>query len=584
MTFTLADIESWDDAAIDEVFAAAAARAEGARVAGDTVGDLLSSVPWDGRAAEAARDSAQRIKLTLGDHADRCRRIANAARRAAAEVADLKYRLSRIRADADEAFISIDDRTGALQPRAAALTIAELRHREGALRDLPRRIVRLLSDAHTADRVLAGVIEKAIETAGGIDGDPPPTAARPLPKPPAPDASPADVKKWWDGLTAQQRLDCITRDPAAIDRDGIPSDIRDTANRIRLHHEIVLATTALDAATHNEAAYWEYVNTHHGEPLPGCVEDPVAALADARAWYDDLLGIQSALYAASSGQDRRSLILLDTKSNPRHVLGAIAVGDVDRAVRVGVTTGGVTTNATDLPRMADEAARLRQTTADILRHASQPGSVAAIAWVGYEPPVNLADVRVLGDGVARAAAPRLNSFLNGLAATTENPRQEITAFGHSYGSLVTSLALQQGSPVKNAVFFGSPGLELGRVDDLRLAPGGHAYYEQAPGDPIALVQLAPSLFDTIPIIGPELKWLFGSGEHRQLFGDTPNEIPGITRLSTSAGVDPVLGEQRAGARGHSEYQRDDENHALRMSGYNLAAVLSGLPNTTKTGR
>jgi hypothetical protein len=582
MTLTLADIEVWDDAAIDEVFAAATARAEGARAAGDTVGDLLSFVPWDGRAADAARDSAQRIKLTLGDHADRCRRIANAARRATAEVADLKYRLSRIRADADEAFISIDDRTGALTTRTAVLTVAQLRHREGALRDLPHRIGRLLSDADNADRDLAS----AIDTADGVAGAPVPAAAGPVPKPPPPDASPADVKNWWDGLTAQQRVDCITRDPAVIDRDGIPSDIRDTANRIRLHHEIGAATTALDAAIRDEAAYWEYVNTHHGEPPPGCAEDPVAALADARGWYDDLLGIQSALCAVSSGQDRRSLILLDTKSNPRHVLGAIAVGDVDRAARVGVTTGGVTTNATDLPRMADEATQLRQTTRNILRRGgdAHPESVATIAWVGYEPPVNLADVRVLGDGVARAAAPRLNSFLNGLAATTGNPRQEITAFGHSYGSLVTSLALQQGSPVKNAVFFGSPGLEVGRVDDLRLAPGGHAYYEQAPGDPIALVQLAPSVLDAIPIIGPELKWLFGSGEHRQPFGDTPNEIPGITQLSTAAGADPILGERRAGARGHSEYQRDDEHHALRMSGYNLAAVLSGLPNATKTGR
>jgi hypothetical protein len=581
MTLTLADIEVWDDAAIGEVFAAATARSEGAGAVGDAARELLSSVAWEGRAADAARDSAQRIKRTLGDHGERCGLIANAARRAAAEVAGLKYRLARIRADADEAFISIDDRTGALIPRTTVLTFAQLRHQEGALLDLPRRIGRLLADADAADRGLAS----AIETAGAITGGPVPGATGPAPQPPAPDASTAAVKKWWDGLTSQQRADCITKDPAAIDRDGIPSDIRDAANRTRLNREIGSATTALNAATHNEAAYWEYVNTHHGEPPPDCAADPVAALADARAWYDDLLGIQSALCAASSGQDRRSLILLDTKSNPRHVLGAIAVGDVDRAVRVGVTTGGVTTNATDLPRMADEATRLRQTTRDILRRGgdAHPESVATIAWVGYEPPVNLADVRVLGDGVARAAAPRLNSFLTGLAATG-NPRQEITAFGHSYGSLVTSLALQQGSPVKNAVFFGSPGLELGRVDDLRLAPGGHAYYEQAPGDPIALVQLAPSVFDAIPIIGPELKWLFGSGGHQQLFGDTPNEIPGITELSTAAGVDPVVGEQRAGARGHSQYQRDDENHVQRMSGYNLAAVLSGVRGAPKTGR
>ncbi len=123
------------------------------------------------------------------------------------------------------------------------------------------------------------------------------------------------------------------------------------------------------------------------------------------------------------------------------------------------------------------------------------------------------------------------------------------------------------------------------LGDLHLAPGGHAYYEQAPGDPIAWMQLAPSVFDAIPLIGPALNWLFGSGDHHQRFGDTPNEIPGITQLSTTAGADPVLGENRAGAHGHSQYQRDDGTieHRLRMSGYNLAAVLSGSQSAPKTG-
>jgi hypothetical protein len=582
MTLTLADIDIWDDAAIDELYAAATARAEGAQATGDTVVDLLSFVGWDGRAADAARDSAHRIKLTLGDHGERCRRVADAAKTAAAEVADLKYRLSQIRADADEAFIRIDNQTGALAPRTVVLAVDQLRRREAVMPELAVRIERLLADADSADRDLAKAIENA-------DGDPvgaPRTLPSPLPRETPPN-EPAGVKRWWDALTPQQQVDYIARDPAAIDRDGIPADIRDAANRIRLPHEIATAATALDAATRNESAYWEHVNTHHGELPPDCTDDPVAALARARAWYDELLGIQKAI----SGRDRRRLILLDTKSNPRHVLAAIGVGDVDRAARVGVTTGGVTTDVTDLPRLVEEATELRDTTADILARAGypHPESVATIAWVGYEPPTNLADLRVLGDGVARAAAPHLNSFLNGLAVSSENPRQEITAFGHSYGSLVTSLALQQGgpvtNPVKNVVFYGSPGLELGHLGDLHLAPGGHAYYEQAPGDPIAWMQLAPNVFDAIPLVGPALNWLFGSGDHRQRFGDTPNEIPGITQLSTTAGADPVLGENRTGARGHSQYQRDDGtvDHRLRMSGYNLAAVLSGMQRAPKTG-
>jgi hypothetical protein len=595
MALTLADIEIWDVAAIDQVFAAAMSRAEGAQNTGTTVGDLLSFVPWDGRAAEAARDSAHLIKITLNDHGDQCRRVAEAAKKASAEVADLKYRLSKIKADAAEAFLRIDNQTGAVTPKTAVLTVSQLQHQKAVMDDLAGRIKALLADADNADRDLATAIATA-DGGAAAGGDPgagqPP---RPLATPPPDSTSPADRKKWWDSLTPQQQVDLIGQNPAAIDKDGIPSDIRDAANRIRLPHELAVAKATLDTASGNESRYWEYVNTHHGEAPPGMTGDPVAALANAQSRYNDLVGIQGALYPTNSDgtprkidpSDRRSLIALDPGSNPRHVFGAIGIGDVDRATHVGVTVGGVATNAGSLPGMADEATNLRHTTSDILTHAgdANPGSVATIAWVGYEPPADLADMRVLGDGLARDAAPHLNSFYQGLAATTQNPHQEITAFGHSYGSLVTSLALQQGSPVTNVVFYGSPGLELGQPGDLHLAPGGHAYYEQADADPIAWVQRAPAILDAVPIIGPELNLLLGSGDTGERFGETPNQMPGITQLSTAAGTDPVLGEFRAGASGHAEYPRDDgaANHELRMSGYNLAAVLSGIQGAPKTG-
>lgn len=565
MTLTLAEIEVWDDAAIDQVFAAASSRAEGAQTTGDTVGDLLTFVKWHGATAEAASESASRIKLTLSDHADQCSKVAAAAKKATAEVADLKYRLSTIKADAEEAFLSIDEQTGTLSRKTAVLTVSQLDHQKAAMHNLAGRINQLLVDADGVDRDLA----TAIETADGAAGVTGPGMAAPN-LPPATSASPADVRKWWDGLTPQQQTDYIADDPAAIDRDGIPIGVRDAGNRIRLPHELATAKRTLDQAGENERA-------------------------DAQARYNDLLGIQSALYPKNpdgtpktvNQDDRRSLILLDTQSNRRQVFGAIGIGDVDHASHVGVTVGGVSTNSAGLPRMANEATSLRHTTSDILGQARDvsPDAVATIAWVGYEPPATMSDLRVVSDGLARAAAPHLNSFFNGLGATTENPRQDITAFGHSYGSLVTSLALQGGTPVKSAVFYGSPGLELARANDLHLASGGHAYYEQAAGDPIDWVQREPYLLPVIsPIPGLLADWFLGSGDHSQRFGDTPNQMPGITQLSTSPGADPMhLDEHRAGAQGHVEYARDDGNGDLRMSGYNLAAVLSGVAGAPKTG-
>ncbi|MBV9722847.1 MAG: hypothetical protein JO082_13140 [Mycobacterium sp.] len=568
MTLTLAEIEVWDDAAIDQVFAAANSRADGAQSTGDTVGDLLTFVTWHGATAEAARDSASRIKLTLSDHADECSKVAAAARKATAEVADLKYRLSTIKADAEEAFLGIDEQTGTLARKTAVLTVSQLDHQKAVMRNLAGRIAELLADADGVDRDLATAIEAA-DGAGG-DSAEPAVAAPQLPTAPATSASPADVRKWWDGLTPQQQTDYIVGDPAAIDRDGIPIGVRDAGNRIRLPHELAVAKRTLDQAAGSERA-------------------------DAQARYNDLLGIQNALYPhnpngaskAVNQNDRRSLILLDTQTNPRQVFGAIGIGDVDHAARVGVTVGGVSTHTVDLPGMADDATALRHTASDILRQAddANPESVATIAWVGYEPPATLADLRVVSDGLARTAAPHLNSFFNGLGVTTENPRQNITGFGHSYGSLVTSLALQGGTPVKNVVFYGSPGLELAHASDLHLAPGGHAYYEQAAGDPIDWIQREPYLLPAIsPLPGLLADWFLGSGDHLQRFGDTPNEMPDITQLSTSPGADPMrLDEHRAGAHGHVEYVREDGNGTLRMSGYNLAAVLSGVAGAPKTG-
>ncbi len=590
MTLSLADIEAWDDAAIEQVFLAATLRAEGAETTGNTVGDLLTFVNWHGETAEAARESANRIKVTLTDHADECKRVATAAHKASAEVADLKYRLSTIKAEANAAQLSINEQTGAVTSKVTVMTVEMKRQQDAVKADVESRVRQLIADADGVDRDLA----TAIKTADGAAAGPAPAGPKPnLPQPPDKSAKPTDVKKWWDGLTPQQQSDYLANDPAALDRDGIPPQVRDAGNRIRLPHELGVAKQTLDRA-HDDAM--------HSTDGTGFAN--AEALARAQTRYNDLQAIQSVMYPINSNgtpraidpADRRSLITLDTTSNQNHVLAAIGVGDVDNAAHLGVTTGGVGTNATSLPSMVDEATNLRHTTLQILQQSGDlnPNSVATVAWVGYEPPASMTDLSVATDAGAKAAAPHLNSFWQGLAATSENPSQQITAFGHSYGSLLTSLALQQGdSHVHDVVFYGSPGLELNNVGDLHLAPGGHAFFEQAAHDPIALVQKAPQIGEALlPALAvpPLLPFgvlglvdvLGGSGVNDQWFGNTPNQVAGIVPLSTSAGVDPILGISRAAADVHADYPRAVDG-TLRMSGYNLAAVLSGVPHAAKAG-
>ncbi|MCV7122156.1 hypothetical protein H7H53_03155, partial [Mycobacterium lacus] len=253
-----------------------------------------------------------------------------------------------------------------------------------------------------------------------------------------------------------------------------------------------------------------------------------------------------------------SLILLDTASNPRKVLAAIGVGDVDNAERVGVTVGGLNTRvSSSVGDMVREAQAQRGKAVELRGRAevANPEAVASIAWLGYDAPDSLKDVT--HDWLARDAAGPLNSFYKGLAATANAPDQHITAFGHSYGSLVTSLALQQGAPVSDVVLYGSPGTELTNVTQLGVQPG-HAYYMIGVNDHVS---------DIIPDFGA--------------FGAAPQDVPGMTQLSVNTGVapGPLLGDGLLHERayGHSEYARDGNNNQLRMSGYNMAAVLAGLP-------
>jgi hypothetical protein len=256
---------------------------------------------------------------------------------------------------------------------------------------------------------------------------------------------------------------------------------------------------------------------------------------------------------------------LDTTSNPRKVLAAVGVGDVDNAERVGVTVGGLNTRvSSSVGEMVGEAEAQRNKAIQLrsAANATNPGAVASIAWLGYDAPDSLKDVT--HDWLAHDAADPLSRFYRGLAATTNVADQHITAFGHSYGSLVTSLALQQGAPVSDVVLYGSPGTELGNVLQLGVQPG-HAFYEIGVNDDVA--QLIPD---------------FGA------FGPAPQDIPGMTPLSTSTGLalggpygDGQLHER---AYGHSEYARNGSNGELRMSGYNMAAVLAGLPDDLITPR
>lgn len=532
MTLTLADIERWDPAAITAVFEAAIKRAHGTRMASAALRDTMRLVDFGGDAAAAAQVATHRTTDILDTHADACAAVGRAAEISAAEIAAIKSRLQTINRIAGDHHLTIDDVTGAVlpPPDAAAISTGDRNSILEVQFGLMQSIRKLLADAECADEDLAAAIR-------GADGDlsveqintqisHEPTE---VPQLPEPGSTPDAVQKWWRALTPGQQ-DRVKRyfGNSVRNLDGIPTDIRNELNMPVLQREIERLKNG-----------W----------------------LDATGWHTDpkKLADLTALQGALAAHPGARLIRLDTNGNPGKVLAAVGVGDVDNAEHVGVTVGGLNTRVSrSVGHMVGQAEVQRNKASDLRRFAGTPNydAVASIVWLGYDAPDSLVDVT--HSWLAHDSAGPLNNFYKALAATTNVADQHITAFGHSYGSLVTSLALQQGAPVSDVVLYGSPGTELTNAAQLGVQPG-HAYYLIGVNDHVA---------DIIPDFG--------------VFGAAPQDVPGMIQLSTSTGF--ALGgrygdgQVHERAYGHSEYPDVGSNGELRMSAYNMAAVLAGLPD------
>ena len=141
------------------------------------------------------------------------------------------------------------------------------------------------------------------------------------------------------------------------------------------------------------------------------------------------------------------------------------LGDPSTARRIAVLVPGVDTRLVDFDRgLGGVRRRAPAWQARQLRAAAGP-DVAVVAWLGYLPPegINLAAAR---SDRARVGADELVTFVRGLAV--QAPRATVVVVGHSYGSLVAGYAARRlPAAVTDVVAIGSPGLDVGRCQDLR---------------------------------------------------------------------------------------------------------------------
>lgn len=426
-----------------------------------------------------------------------------------------------------------------------------------------------------------------------LDADAP--AAPPGPPP----EDPKQFNDFWNSLTPGQKEWLYNQDHSIGNHPGMPCDPPDHLgydhyNKLHLADELpqAQAAAAQADALRNEHPDWAAGNNIPRPNTPGAIFDDRLAYESWQRQYDAardgakyLPDLQAADAALKVGPDRK-LMLLDTQSG-QQVRAAIAVGDPDRATHVSVTAPGLNTTVHGaVEGMADEATRLRDEAHRQLQNT--PGheydTVSTIAWIGYDPPqVPGFDDRsgsltglwgVTHDDIARAGAHDLAGFYDGIQASHLGGPADLTAIGHSYGSLTTGLALQEPGDhgVSRALFYGSPGIEASTPQQLHLQPG-QVFAMETPDDPIQWVYDARSVGQGIPLLGSYINNEFGD------FGPNPATNPEFTHLATGSAAVPD-GHGGAitleGAHGHSDYPRFPDGGGLRTTNYNTAAVLAGL--------
>ncbi len=477
----------------------------------DRVGDDLAHDAtllrgrWQGpaaRACEAEMRSLVRLLRSLADPLHRCGGLLDEH---AAELAEARGRVDRLRRQYDDlALVQPPLSLRRLEPsdaRAEAQAGLAALHRlhdlvldrvDGHARVTAHRIrgaaAQVVPGARAGgrpadlaeDRLVSLLpLLAAWRAAVGVDGAPPP-AGSPAPL----------VRAWWAALTADEQTRMVQRFATQVGRlDGLPGAARSAANERRL---------AADAALLRARG---------------------ALTTDELRWLRTCEVVQQQLDRVRADEDPFTLAPLTAQLLVYEPVAfgyegrvAIAVGDVDTADHVAFLVPGLgSTVDTALSSLTSNALRVTVEA----RRLTPGDTTATVAWMGYDAP-GLGDV-VADDSAVRGAAHLARDVLAVQAARVVSPH--LTVVGHSYGSTTAGTMLRdRDTGTDDVVLVGSPGPNVEHADDLRV-PDGHVFVGASSRDPVSYLDR------------------FGKDPSHESFGATRFEAEDPTRNSWRLDLD-----------------------------------------------
>ena len=377
-----------------------------------------------------------------------------------------------------------------------------------------------------------------------------------------PSWSPEEVSVWWALLSESEREALINKDPEKYGNlNGIDMASRAKANDLVLNGRIDAAgnripgTGLLEKAQKEyddaKAAYEKDKDSFWGSQYSD--DEALERYRNAENKLNDLLAVKKALDDNSD----ISLVALEFGERGENVRAALAIGDVDNAKHVTTFVPGMTTSCR---RSTDLNLGYARNLIEAAENAggAEKGSVAAVAWMGYEAPPDpsAGDLSVAFPGKAQAGAEKLNGFLTGIHSWRSERGMDVhqTPVTHSYGSLTGGFAMRDigEGVVDDFVYTGSPGSAVNSVGTLGVDPD-HTWVSAIP------------LHDDVQGMGPD--WTFGRD---------PKELEGIGHLSGDAtGGDGYNSDPNAGTfANHSAYfykaKEGQHNYSLEDIGQVIA--------------
>lgn len=536
MTVTWADIQEWRSDYVNE---AQQTIEDALRTAREIVDDLEY-------AANDIRSEGQgpdQMRQQLSDIQDRLDSRINELTEYALATAELHGYVSRVVAKRESAWevaaeVGYDiPESGVVQPSLPEMRFEPVASKFAELRDCVDDAVRIATEAEEtvgprykalADGQYAMSEGRYSESAGLVN---------------AADLSwsPEEVSVWWALLSESEREALINRDPEKYGNlNGIDMASRAKANDLVLNGRIDAAGNRFPGTGLLEKAQKEYdeakaaiekdKDSFWGRQYSD--DEGIERYLNAQNKLNDLLAIKKAL----EGNSDISLVALEFGERGENVRAALAIGDVDNAKHVTTFVPGMTTSCR---RSTDLNLGYARNLIDAAENAggAEKGSVAAVAWMGYEAPPHPEelDFSVASTHKAEVGAQKLNGFVTGIHSWRSERGMDVhqSAITHSYGSLTGGFAMRDigEGVVDDFVYTGSPGSAVNSVGTLGVDPE-HVWVSAIP------------LHDEVQGMGLD-----------GYFGRDPKELEGIGHLSGDAtGGDGYNSDPNAGKyANHSAY-------------------------------